>query len=69
MRVKTGLHVGMLVTLMGVVGCGWLTKPAPPICQGDPQLKPCTCMDPRTADCPPPPSDAKKPNPDSGATP
>jgi hypothetical protein len=31
-----------------------------PACQGDPALKPCTCMDPRTPGCPPVPSDATK---------
>jgi hypothetical protein len=37
--------------------CAWLNKRAPPACQGDPALKPCTCMDARTPGCLPPLND------------
>jgi hypothetical protein len=48
----------------GAAGCAhW---PAPdPACQGDPALMPCTCMNPRSPQCPPVPSDATK-KPDGG---
>lgn len=66
MKVKTGIAIGMLV--LGLAGCAswhsdWEAKCGPQI---DPQLKPCSCMDPRTASCPPVPSDAKKPKNDAG---
>lgn len=64
MKPVLGLVALKLVALLALVlgSCSWLNKPAPPECQGDPALKPCPCMDPRTPDCPPPPSDAKKPD-------
>jgi len=54
-RVKTGLAIGMLALLAG--GCHLFDQPADPSCQGDPVLKPCPCMDPRTPGCPAPPND------------
>jgi hypothetical protein len=53
---------GVLMALSAAVvgGCAWLNKPAPPACQGDPSLKPCTCMDARTPGCPSPPNDDAK---------
>lgn len=51
----------LLALAIAIASCSILDKPAPPVCQGDPVLKPCSCMDPRTPTCPKPPSDAKKP--------
>lgn len=63
--VKRFLAVLALVLAVGVLlNCktweeDWQIKCAN---QADPQLKPCSCMDPRTLSCPKPPSDVKKPD-------
>lgn len=56
----------VLSLLLG--GCSWLDKPAPPACQGDPLKIPCSCMNPRSVQCPPIPMDTKERDAGTDAT-
>lgn len=65
----------LILSLLAVVlfaaavgGCSWLDKPAPPACQGDPLKIPCSCMNPRSIQCPPVLHDAKRPDAGQGET-
>lgn len=71
---RIGLVLFVSAAALLFPGCSLFYKPAAPLCQGDPALKPCPCMDPRTPGCPPPPNDwgdnpstmTTKPHPDGG---
>lgn len=64
-RLTLAKLLGLLVLATLLHACSWLNKPAPPACQGDPVLMPCSCMNPATSDCPPIPNDDVK-RPDGG---
>jgi hypothetical protein len=64
------LGIGLMLGAVFLPGCAtwhqnWEAKCGP---QVDPLLKPCSCMDARTLSCPKPPTDAKKPKTNEGAS-